>query len=122
MTNKPFVILYRNTFNPICCIRVTLMIKAPIVVYDLVCFVWDIIVTGNTNYFNTYNTRRQTYHDQIQDVPKKGQVQDLYRRAPKKAMKRVDEMKNVCRDYSKWKALVSVYPDRKHEYICTTIL
>lgn len=56
--------------------------------------------------------RRQTYHDQIEDVPKKGQVKSiLNRQACIKAIMRIDYAKHVCHDRNKWKAVVSAYPN-----------
>ena len=54
---------------------------------------------------------RRTFQDQIRDVLKKGQVKStLNRRACMKRIMNVDEAKEVCKDRSKWKEVVSAYP------------
>ena len=53
----------------------------------------------------------RTFQYQIRDVLKKGQVKStLNRRACMKGIMKVDEAKQVCKDRSKWKEVVSAYP------------
>ena len=53
---------------------------------------------------------RRTFHNQIDDVLKKGQIRStLSRRACMKRLMNVNEAKEVCKDRSKWKKVVSAY-------------
>ena len=57
---------------------------------------------------------RRTYLDQIEDVLAKGQIRSTRnRRACMKGLMKVDEAKVVCQDRSKWREVVSAYPDGK---------
>jgi hypothetical protein len=57
---------------------------------------------------------RRTFLDQIGEVLEKGQVKSTRNRlACMRNLMRVEEAKDVCKDYSKWKEVISAYPKGK---------
>jgi hypothetical protein len=57
---------------------------------------------------------RRTFLDQIGEVLEKGQVRSTRsRRACMKNLMTVEEAKDVCKDRSKWKEVISAYPKGK---------
>jgi hypothetical protein len=57
---------------------------------------------------------RRTFLDQIGEVLEKGQVKSTRnRRACMRNLMKVQEAKGVCNDRSKWKEVISAYPNGK---------
>ena len=66
---------------------------------------------------------RRTNFNQIQDVLEKGQVKSTRnRRACMKTIMKVEEAKGVCQDRSKWKDVVSAYPNAKKAYVYVYVI
>jgi hypothetical protein len=64
---------------------------------------------------------RRTFLDQIEKVLEKGQVKRTRnRRACMRNLMKVQEAKDVCKDRSKWKEVISAYPNGKRAlcYVC----
>jgi hypothetical protein len=56
---------------------------------------------------------RRTFLDQNGEVLEKGQVSTRNRRACMRNLMKVQEAKGVCKDRSKWKEVISAYPNGK---------
>jgi hypothetical protein len=57
---------------------------------------------------------RRTFFDQIGEVLEKGQVKSTRnRRVCMRNLMKVQEAKGVCKDRSKWKEVISTYPNGK---------
>jgi hypothetical protein len=57
---------------------------------------------------------RRTFLDQIGQVLEKGQLKNTRNRRPCMTnLMKVDETRGLCKDRSKWKEVISVYPNGK---------
>jgi hypothetical protein len=67
-----------------------------------------------TNYSVNKGRPRRTFLDRIGEVLEKGQVRSTRnRQACMRNLMTVEEAKGVCKDRSKWKEVISAYPNGK---------